>query len=350
MNDVKVMVTGAAGFIGSHLTTRLVEHRCEVVAIDNLSTGSAENLNHVADRIQFVFGDVNDQSLLDNLLEGVDVVFHQAALASVPRSIELPLESHLACATATVTLLEACRRTGVRRVVYAGSSSAYGNNDNPRISESELPAVLSPYAAAKLSGELYCQAFAECYDLEVVRLRYFNVFGPRQDPNSPYSAVIPIFADTLLQGQRPTIFGDGTQTRDFTYVDNVVQANLLAANTPGISGRVYNVATGTSVSVWTLLSKICQILDVSCDPVFAEVRPGDVPHSGADISSIKRDLGFSEQVSFETGLKNTTDFYREVSGTSKTSSELKAFGRHRNELERELKISNEFNIRQIDSA
>ena len=308
----KVLVTGAAGFIGSHLTTRLLERGHQVIALDNLITGTVKNLEHIQDHFQFFLGDVTDKPLLDDLLRGVDLVFHQAAIASAPRSIKFPLESHRSGATATITLLDACQRAGVRRMVYAGSSSVYGNNEHDNISESELPVVQSPYAAAKLAGEMYCQSFAQCYDLEVVRLRYFNVFGPRQDPNSPYSAVIPIFVNCLLQGQRPTIFGDGTQTRDFTYVDNVIQANLLAAKTPGISGCVYNVASGKSWSVKGVLEIICELLDVSCDPLFAEPRQGDVLHSGADISSIKRELGFSEQMSFDEGLKKTITYYQEV--------------------------------------
>lgn len=307
----KVLVTGAAGFIGSHLTTRLVELGHEVIAFDNLSTGTVKNLEHIRDQYRFVLGDVTDEPLLISLLQDVDVVFHQAAIASVPRSINFPLESHHACATATATVLNAAQKTGVRRVVYAGSSSAYGNNENPNLVETDLPSVHSPYAAAKLAGELYCQSFANCYDLEVVRLRYFNIFGPRQDPNSPYSAVIPIFVSLLLQGKQPTIFGDGSQTRDFTYVENVVQANLLAAKTPGISGKLYNVATGHSMSVLEMLGSICKILDVPCDPNFAKPRLGDVLHSGADISAIKNELGFSEKISFEDGLEQTVTYYRE---------------------------------------
>lgn len=324
----RVLVTGAAGFIGSHLTTRLVEQGREVVALDNLSTGLVKNLNHIKDHYRFVLGDAADQSLLLSLLEGVDVVFHQAAIASVPRSINFPLESHQACTTATVALLDACQKAGVRRVVYAGSSSAYGNSENLNLSETELPSVHSPYAAAKLAGELYCESFANCYDLEVVRLRYFNIFGPRQDPNSPYSAVIPIFVSLLLQGKQPTIFGDGSQTRDFTYVDNVVQANLLAARTPEVSGKVYNVATGNSMSVLKMLEAICEILDVPCNPQFAKPRLGDVLHSGADISAITNDLGFSEQTSFENGLEQTVNYYREDFVTRKQMADEYAESRN----------------------
>jgi UDP-glucose 4-epimerase len=320
----KVLVTGAAGFIGSHLTTWLVEQGREVIALDNLSTGTVKNLSHIEDQYRFVLGDVADQSLLLELLDGVDVVFHQAAIASVPRSINFPLESHQACTTATVALLDACQKAGVHRVVYAGSSSAYGNNENPNLSEAELPSVHSPYAAAKLAGELYCQSFANCYDLEVVRLRYFNIFGPRQDPNSPYSAVIPIFVSLLLQGKQPIIFGDGSQTRDFTFVDNAVQANLLAAKTPGVSGNVYNVATGKSMSVLKMLEAICEILDLPCNPQFAKPRLGDVLHSSADITAIQNDLGFAEKFSFEEGLEQTVNYYREEFLTRKQLDEVDA--------------------------
>ncbi|MBD3673138.1 MAG: NAD-dependent epimerase/dehydratase family protein [Planctomycetaceae bacterium] len=307
----KVLVTGAAGFIGSHLTTQLVEQGYEVIAFDNLCTGNLHNLKHIREPYRFVLGDVKDADALMSALEGVQVVFHQAAIASVPRSVSFPLESHQACATSTLNLLDCCVKAGVKRVVYAGSSSAYGDNENPALTEQELPSVHSPYAAAKLSGELYCQAFANCYDLEVVRLRYFNIFGPRQDPNSPYSAVIPIFVSLLLRGERPTIFGNGQQTRDFTFVNNVVQANILAAKTPGVSGRVYNVATGQSISVLEMLESICEILEIPCDPYFADPRLGDVLHSGADISRIQEELEFEEEVPFLDGLEQTVHYYRE---------------------------------------
>lgn len=305
-----VVVTGGAGFIGSHLVTRLLEDGYRVTVIDNLCTGNLSNLKHIRDHFEFVLGDVADSELLIRALRGVDIVFHQAAIASVPRSVNFPLESHQACTTATIRLLDACRNAGVRRVVYAGSSSAYGNNPNSPLAETELPEVHSPYAAAKLAGELYCEAFANTYDIEVVRLRYFNIFGPRQDPDSPYAAVIPIFVNLLLQEKRPSIFGDGQQTRDFTFVDNVVEANLLAARTPGISGRVFNVGTGKPRTVLEMLQQICGLLDKPFDPQFSPERLGDVRHSSADITALERDLGFWEKSSFEEGLKVTVEYYQ----------------------------------------
>ncbi len=308
----KYLVTGGAGFIGSHLVTKLVEFGETVCVLDDLSGGRVENLAHLSPtRIQFVEGSVTDRQQLDQAVRGVDVVFHHAALASVPRSVTDPLETHAADATGTVTLLEAARQAGVRRVVYAASSSCYGNRPEMPKAESHLPQVLSPYAAAKLAGELYCEAFAACYPLETVRLRYFNVFGPRQDPQGPYAAVIPLFVTALLEGRRPTIFGDGSQSRDFTYVDNVVDANLLAASVEGISGRVYNVAGGDSTSVLELLKQMCALLEKPFDPIFAPPRAGDVEHSSADISAAKRDLGYVSSVDSQEGLRRTIRWYAE---------------------------------------
>lgn len=303
------LVTGGAGFIGSHIATRLVEQGQAVRVLDNLCTGSLKNLAHLGDAVDFVKGDVTDRQAVLRAVDGVDVVFHEAALASVPRSVELPLDTHAACVTGTVTLLDACRQAGVRRVVYAGSSSAYGNQPEMPKHEGQVPQVLSPYAAAKLAGELYCESFASTYDIETVRLRYFNVFGPRQDPDSPYSAVIPLFVSAVLAGRQPTIFGDGSQSRDFTFVQNVVDANLLAAEAEGASGKVYNAACGSSLSVLTLLQQICQLLDAPCEPEFAPPRTGDVLHSWADISAAERDLGYSPRVDLDEGLRQTVEWF-----------------------------------------
>ena len=252
------LVTGGAGFIGSHLATRLVQRGKTVRILDDLSTGKTENIADLLSRgVEFIRGSVNDRRLVDEAVNGVEVVFHEAVLASVPLSVLHPLETHAACATGTVTLLDACRHAGVRRVVYAASSSCYGNHPEMPKTEGHPTSVLSPYAAAKLAAELYCEAFAACYALETVRLRYFNVFGPRQDPKSPYSAVIPLFVSALLEGRRPTIFGDGSQSRDFTFVENVVDANLLAASAAGVSGKVYNIACGSSMSVIDMFRAIC---------------------------------------------------------------------------------------------
>ncbi len=315
----KYLVTGGAGFIGSHLVTRLVDEGHQVRVLDNLSTGNRENLAHVRGDVEFLHGDVSDTRACAQAVRGVEVVFHQAALASVPLSVKHPLESHRACATGTVTLLDACVREGVRRLVYAGSSSAYGNDPEMPKRESQLPQMLSPYAAAKLAGELYCEAFAASLGLETVRLRYFNIFGPRQDPASPYSAVIPLFVSALVNGKRPTIFGDGSQSRDFTFVENVVEANYLAAHAPGVSGRVYNVACGESLSVRELLEEICQRLGVPFNPIFAAPRAGDVLHSWADISATNRELGYEVKVGWREGLAPTIDYYAAKAGYNKAA-------------------------------
>lgn len=307
----KYLVTGGAGFIGSHIAERLVKRGDSVRVYDNLSTGTTENFAHLGDAVEFVEGDLQDVDKMAAAVEGIDVVFHQGALASVPRSIDRPLDSHDACVTGTVVLLDSCRKAGVRRVVYAASSSAYGDSPIMPKAEAHLPGPLSPYAAAKLAGELYCEAFANSYDLETVRIRYFNVFGPRQDPNSPYSAVIPLFVAALLRGERPTIYGDGEQSRDFTFVGNVADANLLAAEAEAdtVSGNVYNVACGGSLSVNDLLRAICESLNKPFDPIYAPARTGDVKKSWADISAAQRDLGYNPEIDFEAGLKETLDYY-----------------------------------------
>lgn len=305
----RCLVTGGAGFIGSHLVTRLVNSGWKVRVLDNLSTGSLANLLHVAGRIEFLEGDVTRPVVAARAVDGVDVVFHQAALASVPMSLERPLEVHRVCATGTLTMLEACRRAGVRRFVYAASSSAYGDSEVSPKNESLVPWAVSPYAAAKLAGELYAQSYADSFGMETVRLRYFNVFGPRQDPASPYSAVIPLFATAIASGRRPKIFGTGEQSRDFVYVENVVEANVLAAKAPAAAGKVYNVGSGQTISVNDLLRAICRRLDRDFDPEYLPPRAGDVLHSSADISAAERDLGYRPVVDFETGLAHTVDFY-----------------------------------------
>lgn len=307
----RYLVTGGAGFIGSHIAETLAARGDRVRVFDNLCTGNVRNFAHFADSVEFHQGDLLDQQAVAKAVAGVDVVFHQAALASVPRSVAAPLDTHHACVTGTVTLLDECRKAGVRRVVYAASSSAYGNSPIMPKHEGQLPQVLSPYAAAKLAGELYAEAFAACYTLETVRIRYFNVFGPRQDPNSPYSAVIPLFCKALLENRRPVIYGDGLQSRDFTYVGNVVRANLLAAEAPAatVSGKVYNAACGGSLNLLDLLREICGQLGKPFDPEFAAPRAGDVKHSWSDISAAQRDLGYSVAIDLREGLQRTVEWY-----------------------------------------
>jgi len=316
---LRCLVTGGAGFIGSHLATRLVAEGWQVRILDNLCTGSVANFAQIEADVDFIEGDVADPASAALAVQGMDVVFHQAALASVPMSLEKPLEVHRACATGTLTILEASRRAGVRRVVYAASSSAYGDSPVTPKTEALTPQALSPYAAAKLAGELYAESFAASLNLETVRLRYFNVFGPRQDPKSPYSAVIPLFASAVAAGKRPKIFGSGEQSRDFVYVDNVVQANIRAATAPGVSGRVFNVGSGVSITVNELLRAICERVGRPFDPEYLPPRAGDVLHSSADISATMRDLGY-RPVPQEPGLAATIDYYLELAGCRSAST------------------------------
>jgi UDP-glucose 4-epimerase len=309
---MRCLVTGGAGFIGSHIATALADRGDAVRVLDNLSTGTRENIAHIANKVEFIAADVLDSKALATAMADVEVVFHQAALASVPRSVEKPLETHAACATATLQVLDAARRAGVRRVVYAGSSSAYGNQPYMAKRESDLPAPLSPYAAAKLAGESYCQAFGASYGLETVVIRYFNVFGPRQDPNGEYSAVIPKFVVAMLAGNRPTIFGDGLQSRDFTYVANVVRGNLAAAERPAAVGRILNVACGRQYSLLELVESINRVLETRIEPIFASARTGDVRESLADISAARECLDYEPLIDFEEGLRRSIDYYQSL--------------------------------------
>ncbi len=304
------LVTGGAGFIGSHIVDALLERGSQVRVLDNLSTGNLKNLSHVADRIEFIEGDVREAQAVAKAVRKVDCVFHQAALPSVPRSVENPLDTHHACITGTLNVLNESRLAGVQRVVYAGSSSAYGNLAFSSKRETDRPGPLSPYAVAKLSGEYYCHAFHQTYGLQTVAIRYFNVFGPRQDPNSAYSAVIPLFIAALLKGQRPVIYGDGLQSRDFTFVKNVVHGNLLASQAQGVGGRVFNVAGGRSFSLLELLAKLNNYLGTSIDPIHKDPRTGDVKHSLADITQASQALSYEPVVDFDTGLQLSIDHYR----------------------------------------
>lgn len=315
------LVTGGAGFIGSHIAEALLARGDRVRVLDNLSTGHRSNLEAIGldtpgVDLEFTEGELQDGPLVASLLDRVDCVFHQAALASVPRSVENPLATHDACVTGTVKLLDAARQAGVRRVVYAGSSSAYGDQPTSSKREADLPRPLSPYAAAKLAAEYYAQAFSNTYGLETVTLRYFNVFGPRQDPGSPYSAVIPLFITRLLEGAPPIVYGDGGQTRDFTYVANVVHANLLAADAQEVSGRTFNVAGGRSTSLLELLHALAAALGVPVRPRFEPARVGDVRDSLADISEARRWLQYEPHVGLEEGLARSIDYYRSVVAAS----------------------------------
>lgn len=306
------LVTGGAGFIGSHIVERLVAEQYQVRVVDNLCTGNLENLSHVSSAIEFFQCDINDTDTLEEAMNGVQVVFHQAALASVPLSVEKPHEVNQACVNGTLNLLNVAKNQGVKKLVYAASSSCYGNNPYAAKRETDTLMTLSPYAAAKLAGEFYCQSFFHSFGLETVGIRYFNVFGPRQDPDSPYSAVIPLFITWMLNGVSPTVYGDGLQSRDFTFVQNVVDANLLAATTDGIGGRVFNAANGKSVDLLTLIQLLNKYLGTQIDPVHREPRVGDVRESLADINSAMKELGYEPRVGFEDGLKRSIDYYRNL--------------------------------------
>ncbi len=310
------LVTGGGGFIGSHIATALVERGDHVKVLDNFSTGFEHNLSHLAGQIDIIRGDITDAEAVSTAMQGVDCVYHQAALASVPLSVERPLDTNETCVTGTLMILDQARRAGVRRVVYAASSSAYGDQPNSSKRETDLPAPLSPYAVAKLAGEYYCQAFYHTYGLETVGIRYFNVFGPRQDPDSPYSAVIPIFITRLLTGNPPIIYGDGRQTRDFTYIGNVVHGNLLAADAPEAVGRVINLANGRSTSLLELMALLNELLGTDVQPVFEPTRPGDVRDSMADITLAQTLLHYVPPIDFEEGLRLSIEYYKQLVGVS----------------------------------
>ncbi len=306
----KVLITGGAGFIGSHLAEALVAQGDDVTVFDNLSTGYEHNLESVRGAVNFVEGDLRRPDEIGKAMVGQDYVLHEAALASVPRSVADPVGSHDNNANGTLNLLVAAREAGVKRVVYAGSSSAYGDSEITPKHEEITPKPLSPYAVAKLVGEHYCRAFWEVYGLETLTIRYFNVFGPRQDPDSPYAAVLPIFLSHLLRGESPTIDGDGSHTRDFTYVANVVEGNLKALSAPKTQGETVNVACGGSYSVLYLYEQIKQTLGVDIEPNFGPKRAGDVPHSSANIDKAGELIGYKPVVSFEEGLARTIEWYQ----------------------------------------
>jgi nucleoside-diphosphate-sugar epimerase len=307
-------VTGGAGFIGSHLVDEVLRRGHAVRVVDNLSTGRRENLP-ASRGIEVIEGDISDPAVARRAAAGADVVLHQAAIPSVPRSVEDPAASHRANVEGTLQMLLAARDAGVKRVVFAGSSSVYGNAAVLPKREDMRPHPLSPYALQKLVGEEYCRLFTELYGLETVVTRYFNVFGPRQNPGSPYSGVISLFIDAMLAGKSPRIHGDGQQTRDFTYVEDVVQGVLLAAERPGVSGRVLNVAAGGRVSLLDLVHALQAIMQTTVDPILGPPRAGDVRDSAADISEARRLLGFAPQTTFADGLRHTVAWFRTQAAT-----------------------------------
>ncbi len=307
----KCLVTGGAGFIGSNIAEELIRQGAKVTIIDNLTTGFRENLEEIAGEFDFVEGDLNDDAVLLRAIEGAEIVFHQAALPSVPRSVENPAETHQACVNGTFNLLVKARDAGVKRLIYAASSSAYGDQlVMPKV-ETMRPEPLSPYAAAKLTGEYYCRVFNEVYGLETISLRYFNVFGPRQNPSSAYSGVISRFIDALMKRDTPVIYGDGEQTRDFTFIANVVDANLKAAKTSSGIGEVINTANGEKVSLNELLNVLKTITGQNAlDADYREARTGDVKHSQADNSLAKKWLGYQKLVGLEEGLQKTIEWWK----------------------------------------
>ncbi|MCP4549127.1 MAG: SDR family oxidoreductase [bacterium] len=306
----KVLVTGAAGFIGSHLAAALVEDGNEVTVFDNLSTGHEKNMEAFRGKIRFINADLRNAEEVGRAIDGMDYVYHEAALASVPRSVDDPVTSNDVNVNGTLNVLNAARHAGVKRVIYAASSSAYGNCDIKSKHEEIIPCPLSPYAVSKLVGEHYCRAFTHVYGLDTLSIRYFNVFGPRQDPDSPYAAVLPIFTAKLLKGEAPVIDGDGEQTRDFTFVRNVVEGNLKGMAAAKTGGETVNVACGGSYSVKYLFDQIRLQLGVDVEAIHGPERQGDVAHSLADISKARKLLGYEPVVTFEDGLRETVDWYR----------------------------------------
>lgn len=307
------LVTGGAGFIGSHLAEAMVASGARVRVVDSLVTGHLENLEGIKGAIEFLQGDLSDEATAKKAVAGVELIFHEAALPSVPRSVANPRETHLACVQSTFNLLLAAKEEGVRRLIYAASSSAYGDQPTLPKTEEMRPEPLSPYAAAKLVGEYYCRVFSRSYDLETLSLRYFNVFGPRQDPSSPYSGVISRFIALLGKGERPIIYGDGEQSRDFTYITNVVDANKRAAETTRGLGQVINIANGERVTinqVLELLKEITGHTDVAAE--YKEERTGDILHSLADISRAQEFLGYEPGVGLKEGLRLTVDYCQRI--------------------------------------
>ena len=308
----KFLVTGGAGFIGSNICRKLVSQGCFVRVLDNLLTGKKSNLAGIIEKVEFVEADMGDPQVAQRAMKDIDVVLHEGALPSVPRSVDDPALTHRHCVDATFTLLMAARDAGVKRFVYAASSSAYGDAPTSPKVETMPCNPLSPYAVGKLVGEYYCSVFSKVFGLETISLRYFNVFGPYQDPLSQYAAAIPAFVTAILKGQPPTIYGDGEQSRDFTYIDNVVEANLLAARARQTNGEVVNIACGLAITVNMIVDMINRLLGKRVKPTYVPARPGDVKHSLADITLARNLLGFKPIVQFPEGLEKAIAWYRQL--------------------------------------
>jgi nucleoside-diphosphate-sugar epimerase len=307
----RYLITGGAGFIGSNLARKLLSLGEEVVVLDDLSTGKRENLEDIKDRVKFIVGDICDIAKVREAMEGIDYVFHQAAVVSVPRSIDEPVRTNEVNVDGTLNCLLAARDVKAKRFVYAASSSAYG--DSPKLPKHEemTPRPLSPYGVSKLVGEMYCRVFYEVYGLPTVSLRYFNIFGPYQDPHSQYAAVVPIFITRLLKGESPVVYGDGDQSRDFTYIDNAVEANLLATRSDKADGKIVNVACGAKYTLNELAENLKRLTGSDIDPTYAEPRAGDIKHSLGDISRASELLGYNPKVSFEEGLERTVAWFKD---------------------------------------
>jgi len=306
----KYLITGGAGFIGSNLARKLVDQGADVVVLDNFSTGKAENLENLKDKVRVVTGDICDIDIVRDATQGADYVLHHAAVVSVPRSVKDPIRTNEVNVDGTLNCLVAARDAGVKRFVFAASSSAYGDSEELPKREDMPSLPLSPYGVAKLVGEMYCRVFNDVYGLETVSLRYFNIFGPFQDPTSQYSAVVPIFISSLLAGKSPLVYGDGEQSRDFTFIDNAVQANLLAVKSEKAPGSVINVACGARFTLNKLIEDLRDLLGSSVETAYTDARTGDIKHSLGDISTARDLLGYQPEVSFEEGLKRTVDWFK----------------------------------------